>query len=368
MKVAFIAGNITSFLLATVLVGFLVLRIGPDAFLNKLSRAYHLAVGDVQVLDLPAEVRAELVSLGAVVENADNPTGARGHDTILTKRDPELGWALRPDARISGFVLKAENPLNWNPPIIYLPAGQLGSSRLQQYLKSHSRLQYAYSIDAQGFRVTLPRVQSPHKILLVGDSVLFGVGVNDDATIASQLQRILGNSAQVVNAGVGGYNGPQLWERADRLSRDGAYDALVYVACQNDFMVSKEGPYVGQAKASMEHFGALGGRFPRGVLVLLQTTMEYVLYDVLLDSGGWPREMIEGSEQLRRELPLLASSHGLGYLDWSQIVDAFELDQGSVFARFALYTDHVHLSPLGNRLAAESICRGLQAGPCGAAR
>jgi len=365
VKFAFIAGNLTSFLVAVVVVGLLILRIGPDAFLHKLSRAYHLAAGNVRVLELPAEVRAELGSLGAVVENADNPTDVRSHDTILTRPDPDLGWALKPDARISGFVLRAENPLNWNPPVIYLPTGQMGSAALQRYLKSQSRLQYAYSVDSRGFRVTLPRVESTHKILLIGDSVLFGVGVDDDATIGSQLQRMIGASVQVVNAGVGGYNGPQLWERADRLSRDDAYDALVYVACQNDFMVGGQGSFVGQARASMEHFGALRGRFPRGVLVLLQTTMEYALYDVLQDGGGWAPEMIAGSEQLSHEMPSLAAAQGLGYLYWGQVVDAFGRDQGSVFARFALYTDHVHLSPLGNRLAAEKICSGLQAGSCG---
>lgn len=46
---------------------------------------------------------------------------------------------------------------------------------------------------------------------------------------------------------------------------------------------------------------------------------------------------------------------GSVYGDWSELVDRYRQEAKSVFAPFALYVDHVHVSAAGNRLMAEKI-------------
>lgn len=351
--IAFLAGSLTVVCILALPLAFLAFRIGISAVTVKLRRAFELATGTQKLVVMPEDIRRELRALNAVVEFAGEAGGT--HDTILTRPDPELGWALRPNARIVSYVLRAANPINLNPPVVHLETHARPSDALRHYLEEQTRLEYRYAIDAEGFRVTLPVVESDRRLFMVGDSVLFGVGVNDDATMASQLQGMVGPAFRIVNAGVGGYNGPQIVAAVDALTRKGAYDALIYVACQNDFMVESAGPYDSQARRTLEGLAAFKERFPGGMILMLQTTMEYSLYDVLLDGGGWPRHMIDGTEVLRRALPPMARRFGFRYSDWTDISADHTRQHGSLLARFALYTDHVHLSPEGNRLAAAKL-------------
>jgi len=72
------------------------------------------------------------------------------------------------------------------------------------------------------------------RIALVGDSVSFGVGVADDAIFPALLEARLGNGAEVLNFGVGGYNAYN--ERGLLESRVLAYqpDLVVVQFCIND--------------------------------------------------------------------------------------------------------------------------------------
>ena len=44
----------------------------------------------------------------------------------------------------------------------------------------------------------------------------------------------------------------------------------------------------------------------------------------------------------------------------AEIVDEFMIRENSILSRFALYADHAHLSPLGNRLMAESVFKTIE--------
>ena len=76
---------------------------------------------------------------------------------------------------------------------------------------------FAYRIDGNGHRRTLPTVSTDNELLMVGNSVTFGA--NDAETAASQLQASLGDSYRVINTGVGGYTGQQAGTVAGQLSR-----------------------------------------------------------------------------------------------------------------------------------------------------
>ncbi|RMG07021.1 MAG: hypothetical protein D6731_24655 [Planctomycetota bacterium] len=97
----------------------------------------------------------------------------------ILRADPELGWALRPNYR--GV----------------------------RYEYAH---QAATSTDSLGYRGpewTAARARAPLRVLCLGDSVTFGIGVADEETYPAQLESLLrgrGQAASVYDAGVPGYD------------------------------------------------------------------------------------------------------------------------------------------------------------------
>ncbi|MBW2316769.1 MAG: hypothetical protein JRH10_21615, partial [Deltaproteobacteria bacterium] len=246
----FLAGVFTAGIIGVVLVVALILEISPRIVRGRLFKGPDI--------ELSAAFIDELTRVGALVANADNPTGAREHDTLLVQPDSRLGYTLRPGARIDAYMMPAGNALNLDPPVVYLPTGTELSPALASHLERESDRFYQYEVDARGQRRTLPLVRSDRKILMVGDSAMFGVG--DEHTIASWLQLQLGDRAEGVNAGVGGYDGARAVAVARSLSDETRYDALVYVAHHNDF--EREDHYsVSLAGEIVDAFSALAGRF-----------------------------------------------------------------------------------------------------------
>ena len=95
-------------------------------------------------------------------------------------------------------------------------------------------------------------------------------------------------------------------------------------------------------------------------MVLAVAYLEYTYRD-LLQYHGWSSERIEQTERLYRELPEITQSLGLDYVDWREIVADETGESGSIFAAFGLYADHGHMSPAGNRRAAERVYTALEA-------
>jgi len=48
------------------------------------------------------------------------------------------------------------------------------------------------------------------------------------------------------------------------------------------------------------------------------------------------------------------------FIDATDIMNDYTRQSGTIMARFALYVNDAHLSPLGNRLAAEKLYASLQ--------
>jgi lysophospholipase L1-like esterase len=338
---------------------FLGVRLGFSVVKNGIRQAVLPGTQYARhVLFLPDEIRDELTTLDAVVENAGNPTNAREHETLLTQRDEQLGYVLRPGSRISAYMLRAQNPLNIDPPVMHMRSDAELSHALRTYLAQQTRLHYSYSISEKGFRRTVPAVESERKILMVGDSVLFGVGVNDDDTLASSFQKLAGDSHQVVNAGVGGYSGLQALQVANKLLAEDTYVALIYATSQNDFTLSG-GSYAASAREVLKEFATVKQKFSRPVIVLVVGHMEYMLHDIL-GEAGWRQSRIDRSQQLFDELPTIVRDLGMAYVDSRAIFEEQTKRTKTILGRAALYADHAHLSALGNRLAAEKIYDALR--------
>ena len=303
---------------------------------------------------LPDDILEELTLLKAPIGNAQNPTKVIEHDTYLTHPDDEIGYMLNPDINLSVNLLKSTKAINVDPPVLHLQdADRLRiSPELRSYLQQESRLSYSYSTNSEGFRRTVPRVESDKQILIIGDSVPFGVGVDDENTVASHLQKLIGKEYQIINAGVGGYSGHQAFLRAKKLAGEKKYYGLIYVACQNDFM--DDADWTVKARDILTELDSISDSFNNNIVVMLETYMEYNLRDFFLELG-WSEQRLEKTHILRKYLPEIAAEYGFAYHDWTDVVYSFMMQEKSVFSSFALYSDHAHLSPLGNRLMADAL-------------
>lgn len=350
---SYFTGFATSLLIFLALSLFLAYRIGFSNLFIKLRNIIFPQIS--QAIYIPKNISDELNKLGAVIDNVKRLSSYPPHDTILVEPDERVEFKLRPNRDISAYMLKTIAPLNFDPPVVHIKKDSKLSPDLANYIKKESRLKYSYTTDKNGFRTTVPSVTSDEKILIIGDSVAFGVGVADRYTIASWLQERLGDRFEVINAGVGDYDGRRAFRLAKELGGSGRYSSLIYVACQNDFMWSSSySDWAQEARDLLTCLKEISGNFNDNVVVFLHTYMEYCLRDIFREKG-WQRDWIEKTDLLREKLPTICNELGLKYCDWTEIVGDFEKENKSIFSGFALYADHCHLSPLGNRLAAEKI-------------
>ncbi|MBW2667905.1 MAG: aryl-sulfate sulfotransferase, partial [Deltaproteobacteria bacterium] len=348
--IAFAVGLLTAGSIAIAFFVFLGIRLGFSAIWQEAG----LVLGGAE-FDMPAPLIEELTALEAVIGNADNPTGAREHDTMLVRGDAELAYVLRPGVSVDAYQVRSVDSMNIDPPVVYVRSSSRLSPALRDWLEQNTRVRYRYNVDADGFRRTVPEVEAKRKILMVGDSGLFGVGVDDDATIASNLQQLVGSDYRVVNAGVAGYDGDAAFRMARKLSDQDDYALLVYVAHNNDFYEPRHISNPDKARGVMANFESLRDRFPEGIVVGMLTFLEYTSEDVLLRQGWRRRERIEAADRLREALPAITRAAGFPFVDWSDIVDEVRQRERTIFAPWSLYVDHAHLSPRATRLFAERI-------------
>jgi len=116
--------------------------------------------------------------------------------------DKEKGYTLKPNFQING----ANNKLY---PGISLLVGSHG--------------------------LRMPEFDDRPKIVVVGDSVAFGFGLNYEDTISSKLEKMLGSKYQVVNAGVPGYNLTQWQSMGTKLASILRPEIVVALVNANDF-------------------------------------------------------------------------------------------------------------------------------------
>lgn len=352
---AYLLGMGTALAIGTALMLFIGYRVGYGRVYTK---ARSLIAGRRVDLAMPRSVLAELTAANAVIGNAGNPTKRDLHDTFLVRPDPQLGHALRPGVTVYATTLRSRNAFDLMPPVLYTdcPVSELPAAT-RAYVAEHGRLTCTYTTDEAGFRNTSPLVRSSRTILLVGDSVAFGTGVSDEYTVASALQRMVGSQYRVLNAAVGAYTGRQAVAMARKLSDSSRFDALVYVACQNDFMHAED--WDEEAEHVIGELAELTERFHDNVFVVMHTFMPYNLRDVFLEKG-WSEEVIGRTSSLRRTVASSSRRQGMEFLDWSDLVASFSAAQQSVFAGFGLYVDTCHLSPTGNALMATELHTALR--------
>lgn len=121
--------------------------------------------------------------------------------------NPELIFELRPDTRITSTYL--------NPDV--------------------TDWKYSVSVNERGFRGALATEGDRLRIVVLGDSYAFGLGVDDDEPFPRQLQYLLGDGVEVLNWGVPAYNLVQEVALFEERAKDYAPDIVVQAFHPNDF-------------------------------------------------------------------------------------------------------------------------------------
>jgi hypothetical protein len=102
------------------------------------------------------------------------------------------------------------------------------------------------SLGLRGKEVALVKPQEVQRVLVVGDSYVFGLGVDEEHSFTTHLERFLdtalGDARQieVINMGVTGYSTDQQYILFQEIGMKLFPDVVVLVACDNDFVGNRE--------------------------------------------------------------------------------------------------------------------------------
>lgn len=107
-----------------------------------------------------------------------------------------LGYAGAPESLIGNIRLVDDPVLNWR----FIPHSKVQDGKI------------VYEYNSAGFRDREHSKQKPlgvTRVVMIGDSVTEGAGVEADAIFSSRLQQLLGPPYEVINLGMSGLNTPQ---------------------------------------------------------------------------------------------------------------------------------------------------------------
>jgi len=240
---------------------------------------------------------------------------------------------------------------------------------------------FTLNTDAQGFRDTDATSDAAQRVVVVGDSTAFGVGVDDDDTWPAQLQRMLREDATIINAGVPGYSTFQALRMAEKYALEPKPDVLVVCAGFNDSGPSNtELPDLARAeKNERDSSGERSGFFalledaaegarkitadpmrPRLTAEELASTLAQA-EDFFADQGikllwvQWPEAAVaHNNTEPAAGYPDVLAEHC--ERDGVTCVDLLPVFRE---AEESPYYDFVHATALGNALAAEAIMSAL---------
>jgi hypothetical protein len=300
-------------------------------------------------------VLKELELKGASFDNTRNLISKEVglHNSFVVKPDPKRVYRLRPNISLEGYFLLSNKSMSFDGPLLYLDGSKIYSKAVQNYLKSEAFGKFEVHSDERGYRKTVPKVSHPLKTLIVGDSVAFGLGVNDDQTLASHLQRLLGNETEVINAGLSGYDTKSNREVIID-HRDKGVSHLVYIICQNDLEAIEGSNNIEKIKKIANEIMQYRNSFKRVSIVFHQ-----YLYEVnpALFKPGQYEKVVRFNEALKSLEAHYEAKDSVQFYNWYNLVGDFNLEKGTSFASFALYSDHCHFSSLGNLVLAQALAK-----------
>jgi lysophospholipase L1-like esterase len=260
----------------------------------------------------------------------------------------------KPNVRKTLTYLRSNlfNPLN--PLDIFYDSARNLDPEIRRLIDTYGLRLVSITTNEQGERTTVPAVASYRKVIIAGDSVANGVGIDDSETISSQLQA-LDPSRQYVNLGIAGANAADIICALDKAARryKSQIEELIYVYCQNDFTKKPE-PYGTPEKVVswLKDFVKTQG--------IAKVTVVYAphIYNIVPQYTrfrGYKGEHAHTHSRERATLTALVGEAGFRYIDISDVALAEAARAKTQFAALSVFSDHVHLSPYGTARLVERL-------------
>lgn len=299
-----------------------------------------------ELADLVPHIKEAGIGLG------DTPFDVRSTDSAI-RIDDDSCPGLKPNLHMTAFFLhsSAFGPLRF-PTVFYDPGKKL-DSRLEEFFQKYGGPRTSFTTNAQGERITVPDVAADPVVLVAGDSVAFGTLVDDDATIASQLQA-RDARRRYVNLGVPGATAEQIHCRLEAATQryKGRIDELVYVYCENDF--DKNIPY-GTPKEVVEALARIAERENIRKVTIVFSPLVYMVLPELtrIEGSEWSPTLRREKERVELESLVLAA--GFRWRDIGELARGEEDEKKSSLAVWAYYVDSAHLSAYGTKKVVDSL-------------
>jgi hypothetical protein len=243
------------------------------------------------------------------------------------------------------------NPLD--PITVFYDADQKLDDRLAAFFARYGNAPIFMSTNAEGERTTLPVVERPRKVVIAGDSVAFGAMIDDADTIASQLQA-RDPLRQYVNLGVAGTRADHIVCRleAEVARYAGQIDELIYVYCENDF--NPKFPY-GTPEEMVAWLKDFAAREKIAKVTVVFAPYIYTIAPEVTRFDGYAGAVFPQRAREREVLIETAEAAGFRWVDIGVLAREEQVRQDTPFAFFALFVDHVHLSPAGVALLVDQL-------------
>jgi hypothetical protein len=195
-------------------------------------------------------------------------------------------------------------------------------------------------------------------VFVAGDSVAAGAMINDDETLASELQR-RDPHRRYVNLGKGGAEAAEIRcnvEIAAKRYRN--VQELIYVYCENDF---DDDESMGTPEAVMTWLREFVRK--QGIERTTIVFAPYIFNVVpeLTRVPGERGERFKDHADEKARLPTLVQDAGFAWVDFGELALAEADARGTPFAALGLYIDVVHHSPLGVERLADALEAGNRA-------
>ena len=260
---------------------------------------------------------------------------------------------MKRNRRMTAFFLHASAFGPYAFPTAFYSADKKLDPRLEEFFRRYGGPHTSWSTNDQGERITVPDVAANRVVLISGDSVAFGAVIDDDATIASQMQA-RDSARRYVNLGVPGTSAEEILCRLEAATQryKGRIDELIYVYCENDF--DDKIPY-GTPKEVIEALKGIVAREKIGKVTVVFAPYIYMVVPEMtrIDGSEWSPTLRR--ENLRAELKGLVEGAGFRWVDSGALARSEEQATKSSLSILAYFVDSVHLSAYGTRKLVDSL-------------
>lgn len=277
------------------------------------------------------------------------------NEARVVSDDPAERYRVKPNLAFEGAFLRTRlyDSNNLFYYYVTLDRKKKADPEALQFLAQYGFHPVVCHTDESSNRVTVPASHSNDIILVVGDSVAFGIDINDDETLASQLQKA-DPTVRYINASCPGAKAPHNLARMKRLfaQHGNKIKGVIYVNCENDF---DYGP-----RESQEIVGNLADLLDAHHVpyrVFVYTSFITRTIPEIFRTGSFTQNIdIARFISIKKTMQEESLKRGFQcFVDFGQIVHDYQNKLGTLYGGAALYNDECHLSPEGIRLIAAQI-------------